>query len=132
MPIVRESFGQPFPAHRLHGNAIRKAVALVGPRTVELQTSTEGIPALWNNPYDGVRQQILDNFRRLAACRRWRCTEKRKVFGQHLVGRDDLSSRPLGGQLQCRLVGAIGGVSKCNPVKGVGEKRGHTSRFGQP
>jgi hypothetical protein len=29
-------------------------------------------------------------------------------------------------------VGAIGGVGKSNPVKRIGEKRGHTSRFGQP
>jgi hypothetical protein len=29
IPIVGENFGQPFPTHRLHRNAIREAVTLV-------------------------------------------------------------------------------------------------------
>ena len=56
MPVVRENLGQPFPPHRLHGNTIRKAVALVRPRMIELQPCAKGISALRNNPNDGTCQ----------------------------------------------------------------------------
>src|ERR1035438_5081891 len=55
MPVVGENFGQPFPEHRLHRNAIRQAVALVGPRPVELQPGKEGLPALRNHLNNDTR-----------------------------------------------------------------------------
>jgi hypothetical protein len=46
--------------------------------------------------------------------------------------RDDLRSGPLGCEHQRPLVSAIGGIRKSNPAERIGEKRRHTSLFGQP
>jgi hypothetical protein len=49
MAVVGQRLDDPFFAHRVHGNAIGQAVALVGPRAVEFQARKKGLPALWNN-----------------------------------------------------------------------------------
>jgi hypothetical protein len=38
VPVVRERFREPLPAHCLHGNAIGEAVALIGTIPVERKT----------------------------------------------------------------------------------------------
>ncbi|MGA2740598.1 MAG: hypothetical protein ABSG65_24575 [Bryobacteraceae bacterium] len=37
VPIIGERFGQAFPPHRLHGNAIGQAVTFVGPLAVKIE-----------------------------------------------------------------------------------------------
>ena len=95
MPVVGENFGQPFPPHRLHRNAIRQAVALVGTGSIELPGRQETTPGS-----AGPREQRNSSRMRstLPHALRRNCSgavaEKSEVFGQHFVGCNDVRSLP--------------------------------------
>src|SRR5438552_2841208 len=54
MPVIGQRFGHAFAPHGLHGNAIRQAVAFVGPRIVEAEAIEERSPALRNDANVGI------------------------------------------------------------------------------
>jgi hypothetical protein len=58
--------------------------------------------------------------------------KKRQIFDQHFIRSDDGGALPLDGKSQSSPVGAIREISQSHPEKRIGEKRRHTSRFGQP
>ena len=58
--------------------------------------------------------------------------KERQIFNQHFIRGDNGGAFLLDGKIQSSAVGAIGEISQSYPKKRVGEKRRHTSRFGQP
>ena len=132
MAVIREDIRQSFAAHRLHRNAIDQTISFVGPFLIKPQSGTERFPALWNNPHHGTCEQALDSYRGAAAKRLGRCRKESQIFGQHLIRCDDGRGCLAGRECQSLLMGAVSGIRKSNPVKGVGENRRHASFFGQP
>lgn len=60
MPVVGKDLGQSFLAHRLHGDAIREAIAFIGPRSVESHAGEKRFPTLRNDLDARVFEDALD------------------------------------------------------------------------
>src|ERR1017187_9877653 len=89
MAVVRENFGQPILAHRLHRNAIRQAVAFVGPRSVESHAGEKRGPALRNNTDARILENTLGICEGFVAHRLGGRRKDGKVFDQHFIRRDE-------------------------------------------
>ena len=76
MPVLRQRFGQPFPPHGLHGDAIRQAVTLVGTLDVDFEANQKRSPALRDAANSGVGENTLNAGGRLLPERRGRCSKK--------------------------------------------------------
>ena len=132
MPVVGKNLGQSFLAHRLHGDAIRQAVAFIGPRCVESHAGEKRLATLRNDLDTWVFENVLGVCNSFAAHRLGSCRKEGKILGQHLIRGDEERVCPLGGKGQIAPVGAVGEIGQGDPILRIGEKRGHASFLGQP
>jgi hypothetical protein len=133
MAVVGENVGQAFPPHRLHRNAVRQAVTLVGTLNVKIETGQEGSAALRNHPDRGTGQNVSDAYTGFTPHRLVLGGEKGQIFRQYLVGRDDGVRSVRGGQGQCLFMAVVAEIGEGNPIKRIGKERRHASFFlGQP
>lgn len=52
--VVGENVSYPFGSHRIHGNTVREAVALIETSFVKVESGKEGLVALWHYLYSGI------------------------------------------------------------------------------
>lgn len=90
MPVVCENIREPFAAHRLHRNAIGQAIALVEPRFVKSQARKKAFMGVRDNGHGRQSQRAAYIGGRLAPEMLTPFREKIQVFGDHLLGSDDL------------------------------------------
>jgi len=132
MPVIGKNFGQSVLAHRLHGDAIRQALAFIGPRSVESHAREKRFPTLRNNLDARVFENALGIGNSFAAHRLGSHREEGKILGQHFIRGDDGRVCPIGGKSQSAPVGAVGGIGQGDPIERIGEKSGHSSFLGPP
>jgi len=132
MPIVGENFGQSFLSHRLHGNAIDQAVALVRPGTKELQTREK------DSRLCGITRmaELAKMPSTLSAASRRRGSGasaknvRYSVNTSSVVTMREAANSAV--RVQSLLMGAISEIRQRDAVERVGEKCGHAYLLGRP
>ena len=61
VPVIGQHFSYPFPAHGLHGNAIREAITLVWAGAIEFEASKKAGSAQRKNAYIRTGKNILNH-----------------------------------------------------------------------
>src|SRR5262249_4478713 len=97
--VVGEDFGDAPVAHRLHGDAIGQAVALVRALLVERQSGEEGSPRLRQGLPLWIRVDVADEPNRLPPHVRTITGEEGEQLVENIVGCDEPE------RLQCRAAG---------------------------
>lgn len=99
MTVIRERLGQPFPAHRLHGDAIGEAVALIGTLRVEIEPGQKGGSALGDDMTTGLARSprtLAATSRRIGSG----APEKNVRYSANTsFGRDQAGGRAFSGKL---------------------------------
>ena len=93
--LVREHIRQPFPAHRLHRNAIRQAVTFVRPSLVESQAFEKTLAALRNDAHIVDRKKTSDGNRRILSQAFTRGAEGQYLSKHFIRGDEDPPTRLL-------------------------------------
>ena len=93
MPVIREHVRKPFPAHRLHRDAIRQAVAFVRPSLVETQPFEKALAALRNNAHTVDRKKTPDGNHRILSQAFTRGAEGQHLSKHFIRGDEDAPTR---------------------------------------
>ena len=130
--VVGQHVREPFPAHHLHGDAVRQAVGLVracfieGQRLQEAQMGLRhdcGVGMLECRPHEadspGPQQRICG------------AIEGQK-FRQHFIGRIEMVGDQGRVERPHTRMPLIAGAEQRNPVEGIDKEAVHAGRFGVP
>ena len=132
MPVIGKNFGQSVLAHRLHGDAIRQALAFIGPRSVESHAREKRFPTLRNNLDARVFENALGIGNSFAAHRLRSRRKEGEILGQYFIRGDKGSVYPLECKVQSAAVGSVGEIGQGDPIERIGKKGVHASFLGQP
>lgn len=88
MAIIRKHSGEVFPAHGLHGNTIREAIAFIWTGFVQLYAINERPASLRNDADVGIGEELLNGAASLLA-KPYVVRTERQEFREYLVYRDD-------------------------------------------
>ena len=135
--IVREHFGNVPFAHRRHGYAIRKAVALVGATFVQSEASQQRFPRLWN---DNDARMAHGLFKDVGNDSAHSFSGRREIveeLTENLIGRYQHRFCIGLAKVRCRLMPQISRIRQGNPIEVVRKDFRHLRpqrlvRLGEP